>query len=195
MNFIYNNWFKILVIFLFRNMKQPLMPIATAVWLVENTTLTFAQIAKFCVLHEMEVQGIADGEIGSDIEGQDPILLGQLSHDNIKLCENDEYQDLQLIELNLPNNKKNNTGKKYIPIAKRRDKPDAIAWLIKNHPNIPESKIVKLIGTTKKTILAIKSKDYTNFHMLQPKDPVLLGLCTQMELNELIEKFTNISEE
>ena len=176
-------------------MTQPLMPIATAVWLVENTTLTFTQISKFCVLHEMEVQGIADGEIGADIEGQDPILLGQLSRENISLYENDSTQELQLIELNLPNNKKNNAGKKYIPIAKRRDKPDAIAWLIKNHPNIPESKIVKLIGTTKKTILAIKNKDYANFHMLQPKDPVLLGLCTQTELNELIEKFTNISEE
>jgi len=171
-------------------MTQPLMPIATAVWLIENTTLTFTQIANFCALHEMEVQGIADGEIGADIEEQNPILFGQLSADNITICEKDKNKQLELITLNLPKNKKKNK-KKYIPIAKRRDKPDAIAWIIKNHPNIPDSKIVKLIGTTSKTINSIKNRDYANFHMLQPKDPVLLGLCTQTELNELIEKFAN----
>lgn len=171
-------------------MTQPLMPIATAVWLVENTTLTFVQIAKFCSLHEMDIQGIADGEIGADIEGHNPILSGQLLADNITLCEKDKNKQLELITLNLPESKKKNK-KKYIPIAKRRDKPDAIAWIIKNHPNIPDNKIVKLIGTTSKTINSIKNRDYANFHMLQPKDPVLLGLCTQTELNELIEKFAN----
>tara|TARA_A100001015_G_scaffold62677_1_gene69161 strand:- start:864 stop:1400 length:537 start_codon:yes stop_codon:yes gene_type:complete len=170
-------------------MKEPLMPVATAVWLIDNTSLTFRQISRLCNLHEIEVQTIADGEIASNIEGQNPILLGQLTSEDIKDCEKNKDKDLTLIELDIVKqaSKKNKT--KYIPIAKRRDKPDAIAWLIKNYPDIPDSKIVRLIGTTKKTIESIKDKSYGNYTALQLKDPVLLGLCTQSELNLLVEKF------
>ena len=172
-------------------MSQPLMPLATAVWLVENTTLTFEQIADYCQMHEMEVQSIADGETGQNIEGHNPILLGQLSEENLNMAQKDSNKKLILIEISTPKVAGKKTKRvKYIPIAKRRDKPDAIAWLVKNHPDIPESKIVKLIGTTKKTIEAIKNRSYANMSQVQAKDPVLLGLCTQIELDELISKFS-----
>jgi len=176
-------------------MMQPLMPLATAVWLVENTTLTFKQIADFCNMHEMEIQGVADGEIGVNIEGQNPILTGQLSRDNVKACEADENKNLELIEVNIPKTSKKAKNVKYIPIAKRRDKPDAVAWLIKHYPEIPDSKVVKLIGTTKKTIDAIRNRTHANTQSIQPKDPVLLGLCSQIELDNLISEFQPVSKE
>jgi len=172
-------------------MSEPLMPLATAVWLVENTTLTFTQIAEYCCMHEMEVQSIADGETGHNIEGQNPVLLGQLNADNLEEAQKDPNKKLILIEISTPKVAGKKTKKvKYIPIAKRRDKPDAIAWLIKFHPDIPDSKIVKLIGTTKKTIEAIKNRTYANISQLQAKDPVLLGLCTQTELDELVKLYS-----
>ena len=172
-------------------MTQPLMPLATAVWLVENTTLTFEQIANLCNFHEMEVQGIADGEIGTNIEGQNPIFNGQLTAENIKECEANPEKKLNLISIDVNTTKK---VKKYVPIAKRRDKPDAISWIIKNYPEIPDSKIVKLIGTTKKTIEAIKNRTHANMSSIQPKDPVLLGICNQSDLDALVAKFYPKSE-
>ena len=167
-------------------MSHPLMPIATAVWLVEKTTLSFRQISEFCNLHEMEVQSIADGEIAFNIVGQDPILNGQLTNEMIAECEKDESKNLELIQpIILEQNKKSKT-KKYIPIAKRRDKPDAIAWLLKHHPELPDNKIVKLIGTTKKTIEAIRDRTHSNIKEIQPRDPVFLELCTQTELDNVI---------
>lgn len=174
---------------------QPLMPLATAVWLVDNTTLTFKQIADFCCMHEMEVQGIADGEIGDNIEGQNPILMGQLSQDNIKICEASPTKELELLSLNIPVAAKKTKKVKYIPIAKRRDKPDAVAWIIKQYPDIPDSKIVKLIGTTKKTIDAIRNRTHANIASIQPNDPVFLGLCSQEELNSLVDQFHSKSTE
>lgn len=170
------------------------MPLATAVWLVENTTITFRQIADFCMMHEMEVQSIADGEIGNNIEGCNPILTGQLSRANIEECETDPNKSLKLLVLNIPQLSKKNKKVKYIPIAKRRDKPDAVAWLIKHYPDIPDSKVVKLIGTTKKTIEAIRNRTHANTSSIQPKDPVLLGLCSQVELNDLVDKFHKATE-
>lgn len=168
------------------------MPIATAIWLVENTTLTFEQIANFCGMHEMEIQSIADGEIGGNIIGANPITAGQLNADNIKACEADPKKRLNLIEIHQvkPSKKK----VKYIPIAKRRDKPDAIAWLIKNYPDLADSKITKLIGTTKNTIVSIRNRTHSKIQTIQAKDPVLLGLCTQTELDEVVKEF-KVAEE
>jgi len=170
-------------------MSEPLMPLATAIWLIDNTTLNFSQIAEFCNMHEMEIQSIADGELATNLEGQNPIILGQLSEENIKKAEKDSSVKLQLI--NLVGDFKNKQKVKYIPIAKRRDKPDAIAWLVKNYPDLPDSKIVKLIGTTKKTIESIRSRSHANISQIQPKDPVLLGICKQSELDNLIESFAD----
>lgn len=165
------------------------MPLATAIWLIDNTTLNFSQIAEFCNMHEMEIQSIADGELATNLEGQNPIILGQLSEENIKNAEKDPSIKLELI--NLVGDFKNKQKVKYIPIAKRRDKPDAIAWLVKNYPDLPDSKIVKLIGTTKKTIESIRSRSHANISQIQPKDPVLLGICKQSELDNLIEVFVD----
>ncbi|MBL6621241.1 MAG: DUF1013 domain-containing protein [Rickettsiales bacterium] len=172
-------------------MSEPLMPLATAIWLIDNTTLNFVQIAEFCNMHEMEIQSIADGELATNLEGQNPIILGQLSEENIKKAEKDSSVKLELI--NLVGNFKNKQKVKYIPIAKRRDKPDAIAWLVKNYPDLPDSKIVKLIGTTKKTIESIRSRSHANISQIQPKDPVLLGICKQSELDNLIQAFVDKS--
>ncbi|MBT4878327.1 MAG: DUF1013 domain-containing protein [Alphaproteobacteria bacterium] len=174
-------------------MAEPLMPLATAVWLVENTSLTFTQIAEFCNMHEMEVQTIADDESEQQIEGQNPVILGQITSENLTEAQNNPDIKLNLIELVTPKSNRKIKKVKYIPIAKRRDKPDAIAWLVKNHPEIPDSKIVKLIGTTKKTIESIKDRSYANMTHINPKDPVLLGLCSQTELGALVEKFAKSS--
>jgi hypothetical protein len=173
-------------------MSNPLMPIATAIWLIDNTSLNFSQIANFCGMHEMEIQSIADGELGTNIEGQNPILLGQVSSDNIKQAEIDSSIELKLIniidDLGIANREQK---LKYIPIAKRRDKPDAIAWIVKFYPEIPDSKIVKLIGTTKNTIESIRSRTHANILQIQAKDPVLLGICKQTELDKLINIYSN----
>jgi uncharacterized protein len=169
-------------------MALPLMPKATAVWLVENTSLSFEQIAEFCGLHPLEVQGIADGEVAVGIQAQSPIDTDQLTQENIELCEANPKERLKLNVASLKHLKKRTKGSRYTPVARRQDKPEAIAWLLKHHPYIPDSKIVKLIGTTKKTIESIREKTHWNMQNMTPKDPVLLGLCNQSELDSLVEK-------
>ena len=168
-------------------MTLPLMPKATAIWLVENTALTFEQIAEFCGMHPLEVQGIADGEVATGILGQNPIEAGQLTRDVIELCEANPKQKLNLTAGALKH-LKSKKGGRYTPVARRQDKPEAVAWLTKHHPYIPDSKLVKLIGTTKKTIEAVKSKSHWNSQNMTPKDPVLLGLCSQHELDVLVKQ-------
>lgn len=171
-------------------MAIPLMPKATAVWLIENTTLTFKQIGDFCGMHELEVKGIADGDVAQGIIGVDPILNGQLTKEMIEQCQTDPNKKLELdkkaaeyIAL------KSKQKKRYTPIARRQDKPDAIFWLLKNCPSIPDKDIIKLIGTTKNTVSAIREKEHWNMKNIKPRDPVLLGLCTQIELDSIIEKY------
>ena len=167
-------------------MAAPLMPKATAVWLIENTSLSFEQIADFCNMHILEVQGIADGEVVSGMQGLSPLIDGQLTKDDIEACEKDPSKRLKLKETSMP--KRKQKGPKYTPLSKRQDKPDAIAWLTKNYPQMTDSQIIKLIGTTKNTIKAIRERTHWNTANIKPKDPVLLGLCKQGELNRVIDK-------
>jgi uncharacterized protein len=169
-------------------MSLPLMPKATAIWLVENTALTFEQIAEFCGMHPLEVQGIADGEVATGILGQSPIDSGQLSREMIELCEANAKQKLVMTPGAAKHLKNKAKGGRYTPVARRQDKPEAVSWLVKHHPYIPDSKVVKLIGTTKKTIEAVKTKAHWNSQNMTPKDPVLLGLCSQHELDQLIKQ-------
>tara|TARA_B100001250_G_scaffold40360_1_gene32043 strand:- start:188 stop:757 length:570 start_codon:yes stop_codon:yes gene_type:complete len=168
--------------------NAPLMPMATAVWLVENTTLTFKQISDFCKLHEVEVQGIADGEVAKGIVGYNPIISGQLTREEIKLSSDDNSRPLNLntIEVEIENSDKK--IKKYIPLSKRQDKPDSALWLLKQHALLKDSQIAKLVGITKNSVTAIRSKSYWNFNNLNAKDPVAMGLFTQKDLSEAIEK-------
>ncbi len=169
-------------------MTVPLMPKATAVWLVENTSLTFEQIALFCGLHVLEVQGIADGEVAQGIQGLDPIANSQLTREELDRCQPDPAARLQLLVQDLPQPAKRTKGPRYTPVAKRQDKPDGIAWLLRHHPELKESQISKLIGTTKNTIQAVDERSHWNSPNIRPRDPVLLGLCSQSELNAAIEK-------
>ena len=166
----------------------PLMPMATAVWLVENTSLTFKQIAKFCDLHEVEVQGIADGEVAKGIKGYNPIIAGQLSREEIDLSSRDESRPLQIksIDIEISNDEKK--IKKYIPLSKRQDKPDSALWLIKQHNILKDSQIAKLVGITKNSVTSIRNKSYWNYNNLNPKDPVALNLFSQKDLLDAIEK-------
>ncbi len=168
--------------------NAPLMPMATAVWLVENTSLTFDQIANFCKLHEVEIQGIADGDVAKGIVGYNPIMSGQLTREEIDLSSKDPNRplNLQTNEVELKNNEKK--SKKYIPLSKRQDKPDSALWLIKQHPILKDSQIAKLVGITKNSATAIRNKNYWNFNNLYPKDPVAMGLFTQKDLLEALEK-------
>lgn len=168
-------------------MAAPLMPKATAVWLVDNTALTFTQIAEFCGLHDLEVQGIADGEVAMNITGLDPVTGGQLTREEIARCEADPAARLQLRESNMPAPKKRK-GPRYTPVSKRQDRPDAIAWLVRHHPELKDAQISKLVGTTKPTINAIRDRTHWNIANLKPTDPVALGLCTQIELDEAVQK-------
>lgn len=168
--------------------NQPLMPKATAVWLVENTSLTFEQIADFCGLHLLEVQGIADGQVAAGVRGLDPIANGQLTKEEIELGTQDPERKLRMLKRDLPQPKKRTAGPRYTPVAKRQDKPDGIAWLLRNHPELKDSQVVRLIGTTKATILAVRERTHWNTPNIRPRDPVLLGLCTQVDLNQAIEK-------
>ena len=176
-------------------MTLPLMPKATAVWLIENTPLTFEQIGNFCGMHSLEVQGIADGEVAVGIVGTDPIAAEQLTQDDLDRAIDDSNYQLTLSKEASKMQKKKQKGAKYTPIARRQDKPEAIAWIVKNHPYVPDSKIVKLIGTTKKTITAIRERTHWNIQNIKPKDPVLLGLCTQTQLDEQVEKFRPAQED
>ena len=168
--------------------NTPLMPMATAVWLVENTTLTFKQIAKFCDLHEVEIQGIADGEVAKGIKGYNPIIAGQLSREEIEMSSKDENRPLQInnTDIEISNNEKK--IKKYIPLSKRQDKPDSALWLIKQYNILKDSQIAKLVGITKNSVTAIRNKSYWNYNNLNPKDPVALNLFSQKDLIEAVEK-------
>ena len=168
------------------------MPKATAVWLVENTTLTFEQVADFCGMHPLEIQGIADGEVATGIMGQNPIEAGELEAEQITKAEKDEHYRMVMASHALAHMKMANAKKKgarYTPVARRQDKPEAIAYILKNHPYIPDSQIIKLIGTTKKTIESIKERTHWNISNIKPKDPVLLGLCMQTSLDAVANKF------
>ena len=166
----------------------PLMPMGTAVWLVENTTLTFKQIAKFCNLHEVEIQGIADGEVAKGIMAYNPIISGQLTREEIENSSNDENKDLQIKNTDIEISSEDKKIKKYIPLSKRQDKPDSVLWLIKHHSLLKDSQIAKLVGVTKGSVSSIKNKSYWNYNNLSPKDPVALGLFSQKDLVEAIEK-------
>ena len=168
--------------------KSPLMPMATAVWLVENTSLTFKQIANFCNLHEVEVQGIADGEVGKGIKGYNPIISGQLTREEIELSSKDLNRPLNISDNEIEISSENKKDKKYVPLSKRQDKPDSALWLLKHHQLLKDSQIAKLVGITTNSVSAIRNKNYWNYNQLNPKDPVAIGLFTQKELVEAIEK-------
>ena len=168
--------------------NTPLMPMATAVWLVENTTLTFKQIANFCNMHEVEIQGIADGEVAKGIKAYNPIISGQLSREEIQLSSKDENRPLQIKNTDIEISNSEQKIKKYIPLSKRQDKPDSALWLIKNHNILKDSQIARLVSITKNTVTSIRNKSYWNYNNLNPKDPVALNLFSQKDLVEAIEK-------
>ena len=167
---------------------MPLMPKATAVWLVENTTLTFQQIADFCDMHPLEVQGIADGEVSVGIMGQDPLTNGQLSKDEITRCEADESSKMELLKAKEAVANPRRKVQRYTPVSKRQDRPNAISWLIKYHPELKDAQISRLLGTTKTTITAVRSRSHWNIVNIKAQDPVLLGLCKQIELEAEVLK-------
>lgn len=169
-------------------MAQPLMPKATAVWLVENTALTFEQIADFCGLHPLEVQALADGEVGFGIRGTDPVAAGQISREEIERCSKDTNLRLVISETALPKSGSKTKGPKYVPVAKRGDKPDAIAWLLKHHVELKDSQIGKLVGTTKDTINKVRERTHWNSPNITARHPVLLGLCSQIDLDQAVTK-------
>jgi hypothetical protein len=164
------------------------MPKATAVWLVENTGLTFEQIAEFCGLHALEVQAIADGEVAAQMQGLDPVANGQITTEEIRRCEQDPTARLQLSEQAQPVPLVKHKGPRYTPISKRQDKPDAIAWLLKNHPELSDGQISKLVGTTKPTIAAVRDRTHWNSPNIKPRHPVALGLCTLPELEAAVSR-------
>ena len=168
--------------------NTPLMPMATAVWLVENTSLTFKQIANFCNMHEVEIQGIADGEVAKGIKAYNPIISGQLSRDEIELSSKDENRPLQIKSADIEISNTEQKIKKYVPLSKRQDKPDSALWLIKNHNILKDSQIARLVGITKNTVTSIRNKSYWNYNNLNPKDPVALNLFSQKDLIEANEK-------
>lgn len=173
-----------------QNRKIPIMPKATAVWLVENTTLTFKQIADFCGMHELEVKGIADGEVAQGISGINPMISGQLTKEELEKASADPKLPLHLASSvfdSLVSSKKKK-GAKYTPVARRHDKPDAIYWLLKNCPNIQDAQITKLIGTTKSTIATIRDRSHWNMKNIRSRDPVLLGICSQSDLDKLLNQ-------
>ena len=166
----------------------PLMPMATAVWLVDNTTLSFKQIAEFCSLHEVEVQGIADGEVAKGIKGYNPIISGQLTREEIELSSKDTDRPLQIKSTDVEVASDEKKIKRYIPLSKRQDKPDSALWLIRQHNMLKDSQIAKLVGVTKNSVTSIRNKSYWNYNNLNPKDPVALNLFTQKDLIEALEK-------
>ena len=172
----------------------PLMPKATAVWLVENTSLSFDQIAAFCRLHPLEVQAIADGEAAQTIKGLDPVLTGQLAREDIKKAESDPAVRLGLAEpkVRTPSIAKRK-GPRYTPVSRRQDRPNAILWLLRNHPELKDAAIMRLVGTTKPTIESIRNRTHWNANNLQPTDPVALGLCSQIDLDFEVEKAAKTS--
>ncbi len=169
--------------------RTPLMPKATAVWLVDNTSLTFEQIAQFCGLHVLEVKGIADGDVAHGIKGMDPISSGQLSRDEIAKAEEDTSHRLKLAEAKVEVPEvKTKRGPRYTPVSRRQDRPNAILWLLRNHPELKDSQIMRLVGTTKPTIIAIRDRTHWNSPGLVAQDPVTLGLCSQIDLDAEVKK-------
>jgi uncharacterized protein len=169
--------------------RTPLMPKATAVWLVENTTLTFRQIADFCHLHELEVKGIADGDVAQGVRGLDPVTGGQLTREEIAKGEANADHRLNVLESKVNIQVKLATsGPRYTPVSRRGDRPDAIAWLLRYHPELPDSAIMKLVGTTKHTINAVRDRTHWNIQTIKPVDPVSLGICSQVALDEVVQK-------
>ena len=166
----------------------PLMPKATAVWLVENTTITFKQIADFCNLHELEIKGIADGDVARGVKAYNPILAGQLTREEIELAAKDQNRSLKLSKKSIDIKIREKKRPKYTPLSKRQDRPAAIYWLVKNYPQLSDGQISKLVGTTKNTIALIKNRSYWNFSSLSPKDPVAINLCNQIDLQNAIDK-------
>ena len=168
--------------------ETPFMPKATAVWLVENTTLTFKQIAEFCRLHEVEVQGIADGEVAKGIVGYNPIMSGQLTREEINLSSIDRNRPLKINSYEVNIDSPDKKIKKYIPLSKRQDKPDSALWLVRQHPILKDSQIARLVGITKNSVTLIRKKSYWNYNNLNAKDPVAMGLFNQKDLTEAIDK-------
>ena len=167
---------------------KPLMPLATAVWLIDNTSLTFDQIADFCVLHPLQVKGIADGDVAAGVRGINPITNNQLTRDEIERGEANEDYRLKLSRPKIPLAEQTRKGPRYTPVSKRQNRPDAIAWLVRNHPEISDAQIGKLLGTTKTTIQAVRDRTHWNSPNITPQDPVGLGLCSQMELDAIVRK-------
>ena len=166
---------------------KPFMPKATAVWLVENTKISFKQIADFCELHELEIKGIADGDVAKGIKAYNPILAGQLTREEIEECSKDISKPLVLNKKDLDIKSEKKT-KKYIPLSKRQDRPEAVLWLLKNYSQLTAGQIVKLVGSTKNTVTAIKNKSYWNSSNLTPKDPVVFNFCSEADIKKAIEK-------
>ena len=170
-------------------MTLPLMPKATAIWLVENTALTFKQIADFCGMHELEIKGIADGEVGMGIKGLNPMSTNQLTKEEIEVATNDPEHSLELIQNEITlQTERDPKQKKYTPLSKRQERPDAISWLLRNHPELKDSQIAKLVGSTKNMVVSIKTKANWNMSNIRPQDPVGLGLCKQIDLDDALEK-------
>tara|TARA_B100001123_G_C15221077_1_gene991264 strand:- start:849 stop:1421 length:573 start_codon:yes stop_codon:yes gene_type:complete len=169
-------------------MTGPLMPKSTAVWLIENTGLSFEQVAEFCGIHILEVQGIADGEVASGMQGRNPVASGELTTDEITRCEQNPSEKLIIRKMEVPLSSERRKGPRYTPTSKRQDLPDAISWVVKFHPELTDAQICRLIGTTKPTVVSIKNRDHWNISNVTPRDPVLLGICLQSELNEAVSK-------
>lgn len=167
---------------------RPLMPIATAVWLIDNTSLTFDQIADFCALHPLQVKGIADGDVGSGVRGIDPITTHQLTREEIEKAQGDPDYRLKLSRPKTIVADKPRKGPRYTPVSKRQNRPDAIAWMVRNHPEVSDAQIAKLLGTTKTTIQSVRDRTHWNSSNLEPRDPVGLGLCTQIDLDAVVRK-------
>lgn len=167
---------------------RPLMPIATAVWLIDNTSLTFDQIADFCVLHPLQVKGIADGDVGAGVRGIDPISNNQLTREELEKAEKDPDYRMKLARPKTLVADRPRKGPRYTPVSKRQNRPDAIAWMVRNHPEVSDAQISKLLGTTKSTIQAVRNRTHWNSANLTPQDPVGLGLCSQIELDAVVAK-------
>jgi hypothetical protein len=167
-------------------MPQPLMPKATAVWLIDKTSLSFDQIAEFVNMHPLEIQAIADGEVAQGIVGFDPIASGQLTREEIARCEADPSARLRIQESTIVLPKQRAKGGRYTPVSKRNDRPDGIAWLLRNYPMLSEATVAKLLGTTKDTIAKVRDKTHWNSANIKPRDPVILGLCSQSDLNAAV---------
>lgn len=167
-------------------MAHPLMPKATAVWLVDNTMLTFKQIADFCGLHELEVQAIADGDVAVGMQGSDPVKAGAVTAEELARCEKSPDAVIQMAKVNIPQPKARQKGARYTPVSKRGDRPNAIAWLLKSYPELSDAQVSKLIGTTKPTINAIRDRTHWNSSNIKPENPVSLGLCSSVDLEKAV---------